>query len=85
VSRTLHFTGTLPILAPTRIPLVPSDWIIGLSMRDYAQHHLAVHLQSSGTPRAAPVPDFAVAVNHPTRRAPPHAGCPASGNPRGLS
>jgi hypothetical protein len=41
VSRTLRFTGTLPILAPTRIPLVLSDWIIALSTRDYAQRHWA--------------------------------------------
>jgi radical SAM superfamily enzyme YgiQ (UPF0313 family) len=42
VARTLHFLRTLPIFAPARIPLVISDWIIGLSMRDYAERNLSV-------------------------------------------
>ncbi len=41
-SRIFHFIGTLPFLSPARLPLVVSDWIIGLSMRDYAQRHLSV-------------------------------------------
>ena len=41
-SRIAHFLRTLPIFAPARIPLVISDWIIGLSMRDYAERNLAV-------------------------------------------
>jgi radical SAM superfamily enzyme YgiQ (UPF0313 family) len=40
--RIAHFLRTLPILAPARLPLVISDWIIGLSMRDYAERNLPV-------------------------------------------
>jgi radical SAM superfamily enzyme YgiQ (UPF0313 family) len=40
IRRTIHFLRTLPIFFPGRLPLVVSDWIIGLSMREYAQHHL---------------------------------------------
>jgi hypothetical protein len=62
VSRTLHFLRTLPVFAPARIPLVISDWIIGLSMRDYAERNLSVghnrpvghHLPSPPLPVAAP-------------------------------
>jgi hypothetical protein len=35
-----HFLRTLPVFSPARFPLVISDWIIGLSMREFARHHL---------------------------------------------
>ena len=63
ISRTVHFLRTLPIFAPARIPLVISDWIIGLSMRDYAARNLPVeHGASAGPspprpPRAPAAPD----------------------------
>ena len=38
--RILHFLHTFPAFAPSRIPVVISDWIIGLSMRNYAERHL---------------------------------------------
>jgi len=41
-SRVLHFLASLPIFYPSRIPIVISDWIIGLSMRQFALHHMAV-------------------------------------------
>lgn len=41
-SRIFHFLVTLPWLSPAQLPLVVSDWIIGLSMRDYAQRNLPV-------------------------------------------
>ena len=58
VSRTLHFLGTLPVLAPARIPLVISDWIIGLSMRDFAERCLPVDTAPPAMPaaRAHPAP-----------------------------
>jgi len=64
LSRTLHFLSTLPVFAPSRIPLVISDWIIGLSMRDYAERNLSVesslpvkpHLPSR--PLSLPAPEF---------------------------
>ena len=55
LSRTAHFLRTLPVFAPTRIPLVISDWIIGLSMRDYAQRNLSVeHNLPAGDPFSPP-------------------------------
>ena len=44
--RIAHFIGTLPLFAPARIPLVISDWIIGLSMRDYAERRLSGPLEA---------------------------------------
>jgi radical SAM superfamily enzyme YgiQ (UPF0313 family) len=41
-SRILHFLASLPIFSPSRIPLVISDWIIGLSMRQFALHRMAI-------------------------------------------
>ncbi|MDH3913379.1 MAG: B12-binding domain-containing radical SAM protein [Rhodospirillales bacterium] len=41
-SRTLHFLASLPIFSPSRVPLVISDWIIGLSMRQFALHRMAI-------------------------------------------
>ncbi len=41
-ARIAHFLRTLPVFAPARIPLVISDWTIGLSMRDYAERNLSV-------------------------------------------
>ncbi|TFH48134.1 MAG: radical SAM protein [Lysobacterales bacterium] len=39
-SRWAAFLRSLPILRPTQIPSVISDWIIGLSMADFARRHL---------------------------------------------
>lgn len=36
----LHFLRTFPLFSPSRIPMVISDWIIGLSMREFARRHL---------------------------------------------
>ncbi|MDP6429404.1 MAG: radical SAM protein [Rhodospirillales bacterium] len=36
LTRTLHFLRTLPVLAPSRLSLVIADWIIGLSMKEFA-------------------------------------------------
>ncbi len=46
--RILYFLKTFPVFAPSRIPVVVSDWIIGLSMRKYAERYLAL---------AAPAPE----------------------------
>jgi radical SAM superfamily enzyme YgiQ (UPF0313 family) len=51
LSRTALFLRTLPIFAPSRIPLVVSDWIIGLSMRDYAQRNLSIAPDLQPKPR----------------------------------
>ena len=64
-ARIAHFLRTLPIFAPARIPLVISDWIIGLSMRDYAERNLSVtHGPAEPRlpdPRFAPVaPEFTI-------------------------
>lgn len=48
LSRIFHFLRTFPVFAPSRIPVVISDWIIGLSMRDYAERHLT---------STSPIPD----------------------------
>ena len=65
LSRTAHFLRTLPVFAPTRIPLVISDWIIGLSMRDYAERNLSVeHNLPAGDPlspsRTLAAPKFTI-------------------------
>ncbi len=66
VSRTLHFLRTLPIFTPARIPLVISDWIIGLSMRDYAERNLSVERNLSaahhlpGPPLTLAAPEFTI-------------------------
>jgi hypothetical protein len=66
VSRTLHFLRTLPVFTPARIPLVISDWIIGLSMRDYAERNLPVGRNVSaehllrGPPLTRAAPKFAI-------------------------
>jgi radical SAM superfamily enzyme YgiQ (UPF0313 family) len=39
--RIYWFIRTLPVTRPERLPLVIGDWIIGLSMRDYVDRHLA--------------------------------------------
>jgi radical SAM superfamily enzyme YgiQ (UPF0313 family) len=39
--RVFHFLMSLPLRTPSRIPLVLSDWIIGLAMRDYVKRHLS--------------------------------------------
>jgi radical SAM superfamily enzyme YgiQ (UPF0313 family) len=40
--RIFHFLRTLPLRSPSSLALVISEWIIALSMRDYAQRHLPV-------------------------------------------
>jgi hypothetical protein len=64
VSRTVHFLRTLPVFAPARLPLVISDWIIGLSMRDYAERNLSVRDYVPKTPYAPAAPEFAVAATN---------------------
>ena len=71
-SRTFHFLRTLPVFSPSSIPLVISDWIIGLSMRDYAERNLA--LPNART--AAPPPQFlttrrATSISRPAIELPP--------------
>jgi radical SAM superfamily enzyme YgiQ (UPF0313 family) len=41
-ARIWYFLRSLPLRTPGSLPLVVSEWIIALSMRDYAQRHLAV-------------------------------------------
>jgi radical SAM superfamily enzyme YgiQ (UPF0313 family) len=38
--RAWHFARTFPLFAPGRIPLVVSEWITALSMREFAELHL---------------------------------------------
>ena len=40
----LHFLRTLPVFSPSCFPLVMADWIAGLSMRRFAQQHLAIEV-----------------------------------------
>jgi len=47
--RLWYFLRTMPWLAPSRIPLVISDWIIGLSMRFYAEQYLFPRSENDGT------------------------------------
>jgi radical SAM superfamily enzyme YgiQ (UPF0313 family) len=39
--RVWHFLATFPLLKPSNIPLVAGEWIIALSMRAFAERHLA--------------------------------------------
>ena len=39
-SRVWHFLRSMPWLMPSRVPTVISDWIVGLSMRDFAERRL---------------------------------------------
>jgi len=41
IGRTWHFFSTLPLFAPSRFSLVIADWIIGLSMKEFAARKLA--------------------------------------------
>jgi len=70
VSCTLHFLGTLPLLAPARIPLVVSGWIIGLSMREYAEQYLSADsrrpMQASTRGIAAEIPRFREPARNPS-------------------
>jgi hypothetical protein len=72
LSRTALFLRTLPIFAPARLPLVISDWIIGLSMRDYAERNLSVQHSPATTPRS-PGP--------PPGRTPPRFAIEAAAQP----
>ena len=38
--RIWHFVRSIPWLKPSLIPLAVGDWIVGLSMQDYARRHL---------------------------------------------
>ena len=40
ISTVVPFLRSFPLLAPSRIPMVISDWIIGLSMKAFAEQHL---------------------------------------------
>ena len=62
-SRMFHFLRTLPLRSPGALSLVVSDWIIGLSMRDYARRHLPVVQQ----PPAQPTPPRTMQVSETTR------------------
>ena len=46
--RIFHFLRTFPVFAPKRIPVVVGDWIIGLAMRNYAEHYLTLAAPASG-------------------------------------
>ena len=39
-ARLWHFLRSMPWFTPSRFPTVVSDWIVGLSMRHYAEQHL---------------------------------------------
>jgi hypothetical protein len=41
LGQTADFLRTMPLFAPTRIPLVVSEWIVSLSMQEFARRHLA--------------------------------------------
>jgi len=41
IGRTWHFLSSIPIFAPSRFSLVIADWIIGLSMKEFAARKLA--------------------------------------------
>ncbi len=41
IGRIAHFLGSLPFFAPSRMSLVVADWIIGLSMKEFAARKLA--------------------------------------------
>jgi radical SAM superfamily enzyme YgiQ (UPF0313 family) len=41
-SRVWHFLRSVPFSAPVRIPTVISDWIVGLSMREFAGRNLTL-------------------------------------------
>lgn len=47
LSQVVHFLRTFPFLAPSRIPMVISDWIIGLSMRHFSESHLSTSSSKS--------------------------------------
>jgi radical SAM superfamily enzyme YgiQ (UPF0313 family) len=73
VSRALRFLGTLPLLSPSQFPIVISDWIVGLSMRDYAERHLPAGTAGEGAGKCANAralispPPFPVARDRNTR------------------
>ena len=46
--RVWHFLRTMPWQDPSHIPLVIADWIIGLSMRFYAEQHLFAQSDTDG-------------------------------------
>jgi len=46
-SRWIAFLRSLPLLRPAQLPSVISDWIIGLSMADFARRHLETPNASS--------------------------------------
>ncbi len=48
-SRVWYFLRTMPWLEPSHIPLVIADWIIGLSMRFYAEQHLFPQSDTDGS------------------------------------
>lgn len=59
-ARTFLFVRSLPFARPSLLPLAISDWIIGLSMRAFAEEHLAVTVPEPLT--EAPLLDAALAA-----------------------
>jgi radical SAM superfamily enzyme YgiQ (UPF0313 family) len=47
--RLWYFLGTLSPLAPARLPTVISDWIVGLSMLEFAERRLTVEQGQTGS------------------------------------
>ncbi len=45
VSRFAHFLRSIPLSAPRLIPVVVTDWMIGLSMRDYVERQFVVEFE----------------------------------------
>ena len=41
--RIRHFVSTLPVLAPSRMPLLVSEWIFALALREYVQRRFTAH------------------------------------------
>ena len=44
-SRIFHFIRTIPLTRPQLLPLVLKEWIVGLSMRDYADRHFVENIE----------------------------------------
>jgi radical SAM superfamily enzyme YgiQ (UPF0313 family) len=46
--RVFHFLRTLPLTRPRQLPLVISDWIVGLAMHDYMERHFVQEFETDG-------------------------------------
>jgi len=49
VPRLFHFLRSIPFAKPRFIPLVVQDWIVGLSMRDYAERNSGERIEEIRT------------------------------------